>query len=191
MAGTYVLTDTIDRSFAHIFDTATQGIDVAITPHETIKNANNGNASLPPIPASTLKRVQQVPGVRLASGTIFGQGTVLNDRRKRLGGGGAPTFIASVDPAQFESFKPSTGRLPDRPGEVALDGGSAKKRDVGLGDTVSIVGRGPARRFRVVGLVKFGGAENFGASAALLTLPEAQRVMAERGAFDSIAVAAD
>ena len=190
MAGTYVLTDTIDRSFANIFDTATQGIDVAVTPHETIKSANN--SSLPPIPASTLERIKKVPGVKLASGSIFGQGTILDSKNKQVGtGGGAPTFVASVDPAQFEAFKPSAGRLPRTEGEVALDAGTAKRKDVGIGDSVSIVGRGPAERFRVVGLVKFGGSESFGASAALLTLPDAQQVTGERGAFDSINVAAD
>ena len=189
MAGTYVLTDTIDRSFAHIFDTATKGIDVSVTPHKSIKSVDD--SSLPPIPASALERVKQVPGVKLASGTIFSQGTILDAKNKRLGSGGAPTFIASVDPGQFESFKASDGRLPAGDGEVALDAGTAKDKHVAIGDTVAIVGRGPARRFRVVGLVKFGGAESFGASAALLTLRDAQQVSGERNSFDSIDVAAD
>ncbi|MFL6005583.1 MAG: ABC transporter permease, partial [Gaiellaceae bacterium] len=189
MAGTYVLTDTIDRSFANIFDTATKGIDVAVTPHKAIKNASD--SSLPPIPESTLERVKQVPGVKLAAGTIFGQGAILDARGKRVGSGGGPTFVASVDPVQFEAFKAGDGRLPRREGEVALDASTAKNKHVGIGDGISIVGRGPAQRFRVVGLVKFGGSESFGASAALLTLPDAQRVTGEAGAFDEIDVAAD
>src|SRR4051812_18623585 len=190
MAGTYVLTDTIDRSFANIFDTATKGIDVAITPHKAIKDASD--SSLPPIPESTLERVKQVPGVKVAAGTIFGQATILDAKNKTVGaGGGAPTFVASVDPVQFEAFKAGDGRLPRVEGEVALDAATAKNKHVAIGDSVSIVGRGPAERFRVVGLVKFGGSESFGASAALLTLPDAQRVTGELGAFDEIDVAAD
>jgi putative ABC transport system permease protein len=38
MAGTYVLTDTINNSFAGIFQTANKGNDVVITPHEALGN---------------------------------------------------------------------------------------------------------------------------------------------------------
>ena len=51
-------------------------------------------------------------------------------------------------------------------------------------------GSAPAKRYTIVGVVKFGGGASFGgAGVAVLTLPEAQRVVGERGAFDQIDVA--
>ena len=54
-----------------------------------------------------------------------------------------------------------------------------------------VAGAAPAKRYTIVGIVKFGGGESFGgAGAAMLTPAEAQRVVGEPGRFDQIDVAA-
>jgi len=68
IAGTYVLTDTINHSFDKLFRTANQRVDVAVTPHETIKTDNGGTSATPTIPESVLRRIQGVPGVERAVG---------------------------------------------------------------------------------------------------------------------------
>src|SRR3954451_18415122 len=68
VAGSYVLTDTINSSFDQIFSAGESKVDVEVTPHEVVKS----ESSAPPaFPDSYVDRVRRVDGVRLAAGNIF------------------------------------------------------------------------------------------------------------------------
>jgi putative ABC transport system permease protein len=189
MAGTYILTDTINQSFAGIFKTAAKGDSVVVTPTETLGNQTRAQTS--PITEQMLARVRAVPGVAKAAGGIFTTATFLDVNRKRLTNGGAPAFVASLVPQPFESFSPIEGRFPQGPGEVSIDQATSERSDLKVGGAMLIAGRAPAKRYTIVGIVKFGGGESFGgAGAAVLTPAEAQRVVGEPGRFDQIDVAA-
>src|ERR1035437_3852904 len=100
MAGTYVLTDTINRSFASIFQTANRGHDVVITPTQALGRRVLAQTS--PITEAMLAQVRATSGVAEAAGSIFTPGTFLDVRGKRLTTGGAPGFVGSLLPARFE-----------------------------------------------------------------------------------------
>ncbi|MFI4985068.1 MAG: ABC transporter permease [Solirubrobacterales bacterium] len=190
MAGTYVLTDTINHSFAAIFQTANKGHDVVIMPTQTLGRRVRLQTS--PITDAMLARVAATPGVAQASGGIFSPATLLDVHGKRLSIGGAPAFVAGVVSARFEAFSPLSGNFPTGPNEVALDQATATREHLKLGHQMVVAGSAQARRYTIVGIVKFGGGESFGgAGAALLTLPEAQRVVGEQGRYDEIDVAAE
>ncbi len=189
MAGTYILTDTINQSFAGIFKTAAKGDSVVVTPTETLGNQTRSQTS--PITQQMLEQVRKVPGVAKAAGGIFTTATFLDVNRKRLTNGGAPAFVASLVPQPFESFKPIEGRFPRGASEVAIDQATSERSDLKVGGAMLIAGRAPAKRYAIVGIVKFGGGESFGgAGAAVLVPAEAQRVVDEPGRFDQIDVAA-
>jgi putative ABC transport system permease protein len=189
MAGTYILTDTINQSFAGIFKTAAKGDSVVVTPTETLGNQTRAQTS--PITEQMLAQVRSVPGVAKAAGGIFTTATFLDVNRKRLTNGGAPAFVASIVPQPFESFKPIEGNFPQGPSEVAIDQASSERSNLKVGGAMLIAGRAPAKRYKIVGIVEFGGGESFGgAGAAVLTPAEAQRVVGEPGRFDQIDVAA-
>ena len=192
MAGTYVLTDTINSSFGSIFKTAYSSSAVVVTPHQVFGNNDRAqNATQTPITEAMLARVQRVPGVAEAAGGIFTQGALLDDAGKQLSVGGAPAFVASVNPPRFESFHPIRGRFPRSAGEVALDDSTASRHNLSVGKTMQVGGRAPARHYLIVGIVRFEGSNSFGgAGTGVLTLPEAQRVAGEIGRFDQITVAA-
>jgi putative ABC transport system permease protein len=189
MAGTYILTDTINHSFANIFSTAYKGDSVVVSPAETLGREIQSETS--PITERTLATVRSVPGVATASGGIFSEATLLDTHRKRLSTGGAPSFVASVNPKRFESYSPAQGRFPENASEVDIDQGTAKREGLKLGDQLVVAGLAPARRYTIVGIAKFAGSQSFGGSGtALLTLEEAQRVMNKVGQYDEIDVAA-
>ncbi|MHB8241612.1 MAG: ABC transporter permease [Solirubrobacteraceae bacterium] len=189
MAGTYVLTDTINQSFAGIFQAANSGNSVVISPTETL--GRETRAQISPITDALLAQVRATPGVAQAAGTIFTPATFLDAHGKRLTKGGAPNFVASLEPARFESFKPVEGRFPAGAGEVAIDQATAEKVNLKIGGQILIAGSAVSRRYAVVGILKFGGGQSFGgASAAVLIPSEAQRVVGEAGHFDQIDVAA-
>ncbi len=188
MAGTYILTDTINQTFAGIFQTANKGHDVVITPN---KPFGSKRVPISPITEQTLAQVRATAGVAQASGSIFSVGTLLSVEGKRLSTGGAPAFIASETPKRFESFTVVHGRFPVDGQEVAIDESTAERENLRIGEQMLVAGSAPAKRYTIVGIMKFAGGQSFGgAAAALLTLGEAQRVAGEPGRYDQIDVAA-
>src|SRR5919204_666821 len=133
IAGTYVFTDTINRSFDRIFAESNKGTDASITPRKTIDTSNNGGTQ-PTVPPSVLAQVRRQPGVATADGSVFDVGTVLGRDGKRIGKGGAPNFIASIaDQPRFEAFTIKQGRRPRTADEVTIDASTAKKQELKLG----------------------------------------------------------
>jgi len=185
VSGTFILTDTINRSFDRIFAQASSGYDVAITPREAVKA---DNVETPPISERLVPRAQAVPGVRRAIGEVFTEAVIYDKQGKRLSTH-APNFVASTSPPPFDPFRYVKGHPPTGPGQVALDQHTASAKGFRLGDRVAISGRAPLRRFRVVGIAKYGKVDSLaGASVAVLTLPEAQRVAGEVGQVDGVDV---
>ncbi len=190
MAGTYILTDTINNSFAGIFQIANKGHDVVVTPSQRL--GSRVRAQVSPIDEAMLVRVRGVPGVAEAYGSIFTIVTLLDTAGKRLTTGGAPSFVATVVPKRFESFTPISGRFPTGAGEVAIDQFTQERKGLKLGEQIVVAGSAAARRYTIVGVVQYGGAQSFGgASAAVLTIGEAQRVTGEPGRYDQLDVAAE
>ncbi|HLM87027.1 MAG TPA: FtsX-like permease family protein [Solirubrobacteraceae bacterium] len=189
MAGTYILTDTINRSFASIFHTADESKSVIVTPTQNLGSGIRSQTS--PIDEAMLARVRATPGVAQASGSIFAPGTMLDVHRKRLTTGGAPAFIASEVPARFEAFKPFAGRLPSAGDEVAVDEATAERGSLKLGQQIIVAGAALTHRYTIVGIVKFAGGQSFGGAAvALVTPPQAQQLADEVGSYDQLDVAA-
>ncbi|HEY2768488.1 MAG TPA: FtsX-like permease family protein [Solirubrobacteraceae bacterium] len=189
MAGTYILTDTINHSFAGIFETANKGHDVVVTPTQAL--GSNVRAQTSPVTDAMLTQVRAVPGVTEAAGGIFTPATFLNVHGKRLTTGGAPAFVSMQLPKRFESFSPVAGRFPRSAEEVAIDQFTAERANLRIGGRMVIAGSAVAHTYTIVGIVKFAGSQSFGgAGAAILTPAEAQRVVGLPGRYDQIDVAA-
>jgi putative ABC transport system permease protein len=187
ISGTFILTATINRTFDDVFKEATSGFDVAVQAKQAVKE-DFGDP--PPVSESLLARVRAVPGVKAAVGDVFAEGIVYDKHGKRLSTN-APNFIASAQPKPFSAFNYVEGRPPGRAGEVALDRKTAQDEGFKLGDTVQVSGDGPRARLRLVGIAKFGNLESLaGANAAIVTLPEAQRLAGLRGELNEIDVIA-
>ncbi len=189
MAGTYILTDTINQSFGAIFKTASAGHDVVVTPAEALGSETTSETT--PITDAMLSQVRSTPGVAKAAGSIFTPGTFLNSAGKRLTSGHAPAFINSVVPAPFNAFTALKGSFPATATQVGVDEATAQREGLRLGQQIVIAGPAATQRYTIVGIFRFGGGESFGgAGIALLIPPEAQRLVGEQGRWDQIDVAA-
>jgi putative ABC transport system permease protein len=186
MAGTYILTDTINGAFAEVFATAYANKAVVVTEKETL-----GGSEASALNGATLARVRAVPGVAAASGSISSQAALLTTSGKRLTSGGAPGSVDALQPPRFEAFTAAQGQLPRAADEVAIDQASATRNHLRLGQQIVIAGRSPARRYTIAGIAKFAGSESFGGTTVALLIPsQAQYVAGEPGAYDSVNVAA-
>jgi putative ABC transport system permease protein len=190
VSGTYVLTDTINSSFDQIFSQGESKVDVEVTPHEVIKN---DQSNPPAFPASYADRVRAVDGANLVVPGIFGDVSILGKNGKPLQAhGGAPNFVASTTPPAIDAFHYVAGRQPASNREVALDKFTADRHHFKLGDTLAIAGHGAERRYKIVGIAKYGTVSSFGgASIAILPLPEAQILTGNEGKLQGISVTAD
>jgi putative ABC transport system permease protein len=188
VAGTYILTDTINRSFDDIFETALEGTDVVVSPKEIVKS----DTSEPPaFSASLLQRVERVPGVERAEGGIVSLVRLTDAEGDPIGEGFAPQFVVSVSHKPFDPLTYVDGHPPRTVREAALDESNADREKIGVGDRIGIVGEGPLRRFEIVGTNKLGDTSTGGATRVTLTLPEAQRITGKVGKFDQISIAAE
>jgi putative ABC transport system permease protein len=186
MAGTYILTDTINHAFSEVFGTAYANKSVVVTEKETL-----GGSETSALNEATLARVRAVSGVAAASGSISARAALLTTTGKRLTSGGAFGLVDALQPPRFEAFTATVGHLPSAASEVAIDAASAKRNHLRIGQQIVIAGRSPARRYTISGIAKFAGSESFGGTTvALLQTSQAQYVAGERGAYDSINVAA-
>jgi putative ABC transport system permease protein len=186
MAGTYILTDTINHAFSEVFGTAYANKSVVVSEKETL-----GGSQASSLTETTLARVRAVPGVAAASGDISTSAALLTISGKRLTSGGSFGLVDALQPPRFEAFTATLGHLPSTASEVAIDQASAKRNHLTLGQQIVIAGRSPARHYTISGIAKFAGSESFGGTTvALLQASQAQYVAGEPGTYDSINVAA-
>ena len=187
VAGTYVLTDTINASFSDIFSESLKGTDVAITARQDIQSDDVGP---PAFPARLLDRVRKVDGVEAAAGSVFAVGRFLDAKGDPIGHSFAPNFISSLLPERFETLDYVEGRKPRSPSEASIDTQTADTGDLKLGSKLRLAGAHEAKAYEVVGLTKLGDTSFGGAGIAQVLLPEAQRITDRVGQFDQISVAA-
>ena len=187
VAGTYVLTDTINESFSDIFSESLKGTDVAITARQEIQSDEVGP---PAFPARLLQRVRQVDGVEAAAGSVFAVGRFVDSQGDPIGNSFAPNFISSLLPERFETLDYVEGRKPRTPTEASIDTQTADTGDLRVGGKMRLAGAHEARSYDLVGLTKLGDTSFGGAGIAQVVLPEAQRITDREGQFDQISVAA-
>jgi putative ABC transport system permease protein len=187
IAGSYVLTDTINRSFDQIFDEAYAGTNVAISP----STVGGQTVDLPPFPEEVLGQVRQVDGVEKAAGGIFSTVRFVDAEGDPLGAGLAPEFVASVAPEPFETLTYTDGRPPENANEASIDESTADREGLEVGGTLHIAGPAGVKGYDIVGLQRLGSTSSGGSSTAQLTLPEAQRITDKVGELDGISVEAE
>ena len=196
IAGTFVLTDTMNKAFDELFSTATGSTDVIVRARTSFSSAGQGGggsgSDRGSFDESVLKEVRGVDGVGEASGDVTGYAQFVDPKTgEAIGGFGPPTFGTNWNP-RAGGFRIREGRPPEGPDEVVMDVATARKYGFSLNDDVQILFEGPPQEFKLVGLAGFGQADNIGgATSAIFTLPTAQRVLDREGQLDSIQVQAE
>ncbi len=191
IAGTFVLTDSISRSFDRLVATGGENVDLRLIAPETEEGFG---ASLAYFPDTLEAKVRGVDGVQFVAGGIGGfPVSVVDDRGKRVGPvTGAPTLAFSAPPPRFDIFE-HKGDTPSAMGEVALSEQAAKNAGLSIGDRVRVQGLvGTVRSYRLVGTVTFGGASSLGGAIfAAFSLPETQALSGHPKQLAEILVQAD
>ncbi len=191
VSGTFILTDTMQKTFDGLFAASYEQTDAVIAGKQIVDTSTSGSAT---IPESLLTKVNALPEVEAASGTVSPAEVNAADIIGRDGDAVAQESLgASIDPTneRFSPFKLKSGDWPAGPEQVVIDAGTASKEHYKTGDTVQIETATGRHDYRVSGIASYGEVDSLGfGSFAVWDVDTAQAVLDRRDQYDSISLAA-
>ncbi|SNT49936.1 ABC transporter permease [Rhodococcoides kyotonense] len=133
VAGSFVFTDTLQRTFSSIFSDTAQGADVRVSAEEA------GSSGVPVDAAAT---ISALPNVRAVAPYVGTQVVLLGKDGAAVQTGGAPTIGEAYldgdrrlgDDAVFVA-----GTAPTAPGQVVINEGGATRSGLSVGDTTQVL----------------------------------------------------
>ena len=191
VAGTFVLTDTLQNTFSSLFGNIYQKVDFQVRGVAQFPG-NSANAVRNPMPESVFGAVRQVPGVAAAFGQVQGYAQFVAPDGTAIPDNSAPTYGIAFDPdSQISELRLTEGKPPTTSNDVVMDAGTAKKYHFKVGQSVRVLSAGAPKTYTITGIAQFGNAPNLaGATLAAFTLPTAQAVVGEVGQLSYINVVA-
>ena len=139
VSGTFILTDTMQKSFDGLFAASYEKTDAVIQGKEIVKNSTNGSGVT--LPASLLDKVRALPEVEAAGGEVGPQEANTADIIGKDGKAVAKESLGTGYDAANARFSPlnlKTGAWPKGGEQVVIDAGTAKKEHLAAGDSVEI-----------------------------------------------------
>ena len=194
VAGAFVVTDTLGRSFDAVFASAYAGTDVGVAAEPKVAVSQmEGEQVEATLPNSVLPAVRQVAGVAGATGVVSADGArVIGSDGKVVTSFGPPRLGENWESARDQA-ELRTGRGPRRDDEIAINEAVARAGGLHVGDRVGVLTQQPKQTFTLVGIFGYpGGRDSIGgAQEVAFTEPVAQRLMlGSTGLYTRISVRA-
>ncbi|HEU0316374.1 MAG TPA: ABC transporter permease, partial [Solirubrobacteraceae bacterium] len=185
ISGTLVFTDTINRAVSRAVADAARGADVVVSGRAPLDSSTQA----PTVSAAILTKIQKLPDVERAQGEIADTASIVraNGSIVQVGAGGTRAFSYVGPP--FQAIKIVAGREPRRPHEILVDADTAALEHYHLGQRITVATLRPARPFKIVGLMRFGGASRLGTTLLAFDLAAAQHVFLKPARVDFVDVA--
>ena len=191
VSGSFILTDTIGKSFDRIFEDSFENADVVISSKEA--TSSTGAAEAPAFPESVLQDVERLDGVAATLPTVEDRARLV-DKQGELIAAADSSIAFGVDGEENQPLNPLVrleGEWPRGSNEIAIDTGTAKSESFRVGDSIGVVANGPVRDYRVSAIVQFGSTSSLGGTTiAVFDLETAQTLFDKRDGLDAIQVAA-
>jgi putative ABC transport system permease protein len=194
MAGTFVLTDTIKKSYDDIASNVYRSTDAVVRSARDTKSTNQGVDTRGTISASMLETVRAVPGVGAAEAQQLGiavvvghDGALLDANRNRS----IPVALAWQETPALNPMELVSGHAPRAPDEIVIDRASSEKGHFVLGETVHVVSQVGSREYRIAGIATYGGADSAAGAQVIAFAPDAaSEVIGTPGRYSAIQVVA-
>lgn len=196
VAGSFILTDTLGKTFSQISEGTVPDVIVRID-SDVIQNRQTGNIEQRFVSAEQIEDIAAVDGVARADGSVEGFGLYLIDNDgKVIGGTGAPTLSFNYSDAPNMEGEPvvrvTVGREPG-PDEIVIDTATAVKHRLRVGQTVQMLVPSedePIRKAKLVGTAeRTGGGGLAGATMVLFETKTAQEIfMNGENVFNTVGV---
>lgn len=194
MAGTFVLNGTVGRIFDDLFADIGEGVDAQIRGPELFSDDQFGGTVRDLLDESLVEKVEKVPGVAVAEGSVISmKATVIDAKGDAMGGFGPPVMVGSwSEDTEMSAFQVVEGHAPENDDQAVIDKAWLDKGGFELGDPVRIVTGNRDLELTLVGVTRFGEADSAGGSLFVgTTLARAQEIAEEPGRLNTIDVRAD
>ena len=192
VAGTFMLTDSIDKAFDSIFTEVRQGSNAVISGKTAFDLSQDVGSSAPTLDESLLDTVRSLPDVEAAEGGVDGQAQLIGKDGKAIVYGGAPNLGFSIadGASRFNPLTLVEGSWPGT-GEVVVDESTADKESFRLGQRIRVQAEGAARTLRISGFVRSARSPRSAAPLSPASTSRPRRgCSASAAELDEIAVAA-
>ncbi|GAA3835455.1 ABC transporter permease [Sphaerisporangium flaviroseum] len=185
IAGTFVLTDTLEAGFGQRIAASADKVDVAVLPPRS-----DGDKPARLL-ASDLVKVRAAAGVADAQGLVQGDAALIGKDGKAVGD--FPTAGVSIATGRLNRTAITAGTAPAAGDQVVIDENTAKTRGFTPGDTVEVLdGDREPHTFHVVGLFDVGIDQRLAYSGAVgFTTATAQAMTGEKVFTEIDVLAAD
>lgn len=188
VTASFVLSDTLRKTFDAVATNATENLDVLVRAVDTLESDDAAGAARAPVPEGLLDELAAVDGVGRAEGNIQFLASITTPDGEAVRTTGAPILGFGWVDRPDSVFEITEGRGPTAPDEMALDENAAKTYDIAIGDTVTVRAVGQEGRFTVVGLDSFG--EGGGALFLLFEMSAAQQLANLPGQYQAVSLEA-
>ncbi|MGK5695270.1 ABC transporter permease [Streptomyces sp. URMC 128] len=154
VTGSLIFSDTVSRTFDRLF--ASTAADVTVSPKEDLDEAVPSGRTAT-LPAALAERVRRVDGVAAARAEVDVDGlTVVDEDNEPVGPTtGAPTLGTAWNPNERSPVELTSGHAPRGDGQALLDSETADRKDVRIGDTLTVIAPPGSFKVRVVGIATF------------------------------------
>src|SRR6266508_3658263 len=134
MAGTFVLTDTIAKTFHDLFGSVYVHTDAVVRSRAALEPAEF-EAQRPRVDAALVRTVTGVPGVRAAEGNVFDYAQLVNEQGKAVGKAETAYGLNWNQVGGLNPFTLVAGRAPQADDEVVINKDAADGGNFAVGDT--------------------------------------------------------
>jgi putative ABC transport system permease protein len=199
VAGTYVLTDTMNAAFEELFSQVSSTSDLVVRSENAFDNVAAGPGTgaaqeRTPLDESLVDVIAAVPGVEVAAPDIAGTAAIVDPATDEVVGGfGPPTIGTNWNDLASGLLRTEDGRPPERDGELGIDLGTAEANGFEIGDVLPVLFETGREEFEVVGIFGFGESSDSlaGATLAVFDTETAQRVLGKEGVVDTVTIKAE
>src|SRR4051794_38850973 len=190
VSGSFVLTDTIQKSFDGSYGDTYKNADVVVSSRSALSSSTDSGPAAG-FSDGLLQRVKALPDVAGTFGSVGGAVGLVGRDGKVIGRGGGGAM--SADPSGDQTLNQVElvrGEWPRNSGEIAIDESTADRETYEVGNSIGAFGDGPVRQYRVAGIVHFKSNDTGGGTFAVFDLATVQRLVDKSGKLDEIQLAA-
>ncbi len=189
VAGSFVLADSLTRSFDGLIEDLVQDVDLQVRGVNAFEDDSFGSDNdPPPIPIEVADEIARVDGIAVIEPDLTARAQILDDDGQPITVTG-PMFGTQYQPDTLAGVEVKRGRAPEGSGELVVDEATADREGLAIGDEVSYSTDTGIYTASLAGTVGTPDSDSFlGASIVALDLATALDHFGANGLVDEINV---